>query len=134
MAFYDEFITKWNTLTGTTQEKLDQINALTVSAPAQKALLTPSQILNACVPADLAALAQLEVLQLTLLLSGSTVDVSQGTTIRLGVQNIFTGSVQTLQNLAALVAQFDSPTQPWWKSVGYTCPFGMQDVEACGLS
>jgi hypothetical protein len=135
MAYYDALIAKWATLTpGTTAQKLVQINALTVAASAEKAMLTPSQILNACVPADLAALTTAQVTLLALLLSGASVDASVGTTVRAGVQAIFAGKTTTLTQLGALVAPFDNPTIPWWQANGYTSPIGVGDIGAAGLS
>ena len=114
MGYYDALILKWPTLnSGTTQQKLAQINSLTVAGPAQKALLTPSSILNAIVFADLASLTQLQVTQLTLLLQGDLVDASPGTSIRAGIQALFSGKTTTLANLGALVASYDSPQIPW---------------------
>jgi hypothetical protein len=113
MAYYDALVTKWGTLSGTTASKLAQINALTVAGTAVKAILEPSAILNAIVFADLAALTQLQVTQLTLLLQGGTVDASSGTSIRAGIQALFSGKTTTLANLGALVAPYDSPTIPW---------------------
>ena len=134
MAYYDALVAKWATLSpGTTQQKLTQINALTVAAP-QKALLSPSAILNACVFADLAGLTQLQVSQLTLLLAGSSIDASAGTSIRLGIQTLFAGKATTLANLAALVAPFDNATIPWWQSAGYTSAISAGDLTAAGLS
>lgn len=133
MAYYDALITKWATLTpGTTAAKLVQLNAMTVAALQQKAILSPSSILNAVVFADLAALTQLQVTQLTLLLQGSTIDASVGTSIRAGIQALFAGKTTTLANLGALVAPFDNPTSPWWQANGYTGPFSTPDLEAAG--
>lgn len=117
MAYYDALITKWATLMpGTTAAKLAQINALTVpKGSPNPAILTPSQILNACVSADIAALTTAQITLLTLLLQGGTVDASSGTTVRAGIVAIFTGK-PSLTNLAALVAPFDSPTIPWWQA------------------
>src|ERR1035437_891413 len=123
MAYYTALAAEWALLTpGTTAAKLAQLNALTVAIAAQKAIISPSQILNAVVFADLAALTQLQVTQLTLLLQGGTVDASAGTSIRLGIQTLFAGKTQTLANLGALVAPFDSPTAPWWQANGYSSP------------
>src|SRR4051812_16033633 len=98
--YYDALIAKWGTLTpGTTAAKLAQINAITVTGTAIKAILTPSSILNAIVFADLAALTQLQVTQLTLLLQGASVDASPGTSIRIGIQALFAGKTTTLANL-----------------------------------
>jgi hypothetical protein len=134
MAYYDALIAKWSTLTGTTAAKLAQINALTVPGPAQKAIISPSQILNAIVFADLAALTQLQVTQLTLLLQGSSVDASAGTSIRTGIQALFAGKTTTLANLGALVAPFDSSTMPWWQGNGYPRAFDSGDIAAAGLN
>lgn len=129
-ADYAALTTEWNTLTGTTAQRLTALNALTVTGPAQKALLTPSQIINAVVPADLAALTTAQVSILTLVLQGSTVDGSVGTTVRAAVQNIFAGKTQTLSNLGALVTPFDSPQISWWQAHGFGGPITLMDLEA----
>jgi hypothetical protein len=137
MAYYDALIAKWATLNpGTIAQKLAQINGLTVqTAAAGSAILTPSQIINAIVFTDLATLTQLQLLQLTLLLSGGSVDASKGTPIRVGIQALFAGKTQTLTNLAVLVASADAPTViPWWQSAGYQRPFDLGDVAAAGLN
>jgi hypothetical protein len=135
MAYYDALIAKWPTLSpGTTAAKLTQLNATTVAGPSQKAILAPSQILNSIVFADLAALTQLQVSQLTLLLAGSSVDASVGTSIRLGIQALFSGKATTLANLGALVAPFDNTTIPWWQANGYPRAFDLGDISAAGLS
>lgn len=133
MAYYDAMITKWGTLNGTTAQKLALLNSATQASP-KRALLQPSDILNAIVFADLASLTQLQVTQLTLLLQGNLVDASPGTSIRLGIQALFTGKATTLNQLGALVAPFDNATLPWYQANGYTRPFDMGDVEAAGVS
>ncbi len=135
MAYYDALVTKWATLTpGTTYAKLTQLNGLTATGTAQKAILTPSQILNAIVFSDLASFTQLQVSQLTLLLAGASIDASAGTTIRAGIQALFAGKTTSLANLATLVAPFDSPTVPWWQSAAYPRAFDLGDIAAAGLS
>lgn len=149
MAYYDLLIAAWNgatqpptgvTGTGlqagdTTAQKLVKVNAWTVAAPAAKAILTPSAILNAIVPADLAALTSAQVAFLTLVLQGSTVDASQGTTVRAAIQTIFAGKTTTLSQLGALVAPFDTPPPiAWWKANGYPRAFDLGDIAAAGLS
>jgi hypothetical protein len=137
MAYYDALVAKWATLTGTTQSKLTQINALTVAAQ-QKAILSPSAILNACVFADLASLTQLQVSQLTLLLAGTSIDASVGTSIRAGIQALFAGKTTTLANLAALVAPYDNATIPWWQATvaqgggGLSSAVSASDLVAAG--
>jgi hypothetical protein len=141
MAYYDALIAKWAQGTGTTAQKLAQINALTVpSGVPVRALLTPSQIINACVPADIASLSTAMVTLLTLLLAGSQIDASNGTTVRAGIVAIFAGKTTTLAQLAALVAPFDSPTMPWWQATvaqgggGLNGPVNANDLAAAGLS
>jgi len=141
VAYYDALVSRWATLTpGTTAQKLAQINSLTVTLPAKPAILAPSAILNACVFADLAALTALQLQQLTALLSGSTVDASAGTNIRLGIQTLFSGKTTTLNQLAALVAPYDSPTCPWWQATvaqgggGLSSAVSQGDLTAAGLS
>lgn len=140
MAYYDALITKWATLTpGTTAAKLAQINALAVATgvPA-KAMLAPSAILNACVAADLASLTTAQVTLLTLLLQGSQVDASVGTTVRAGIVAVFTGKPTTISQLGSLVAPFDSPTLPWWQTPvaqsggGLSGPVTQADLTAAG--
>lgn len=134
MAYYDSFKAKWATLTGTTASKLSQINALVVTGPAVPAIVSPSQILNTIVFADLAALTQLQISQLSCLLSGTSIDASPNTTIRLGIQALFAGKTTTLQALAALAAKYDAPQIPFYLSNGYSRPFDMGDVTAAGVS
>lgn len=85
------------------------LNTANRTPAAQPALLTPSAIINAILPADLAALTQLQTTQFALVLSGAQVDASAGTTVRLAVQTLFAGKTTTLNRLGALVAPFDSP-------------------------
>jgi hypothetical protein len=148
MAYYDALIAAWNGpqppagVTGTaltagmpTKQKLDAVNGWKVAGPAQRAIFTPSQILNAVVFDDLAALTQLQISQLTLLLAGNSIDASAGTPIRLGVQKLFAGKTQTLNNLGALVAPYDSGTTvPWTTANGYPSGINLNDVNAAGLS
>jgi hypothetical protein len=105
-----------------------------VIGSAQRAILPPSAILNAVVFADLAALTQLQVSQLTLLLAGNSVDASAGTSIRQGIQQLFAGKTQTLNNLSSLVAPYDSPKVPWWQGNSYAGPINANDATAAGLS
>lgn len=133
MTYYDALVTKWATLTGTTASKLAQINALTVPDPAgaRPAVFAPSTVINAIIPADLAALSSGAVPMLALILSGSEINASQGTTVRTAIQTIFAGKTATLQQLAALVAPFDSPTIPWTQANGYSA-ISYQDLVAAG--
>lgn len=89
------------------------VNAKTVSTP-QPALLDVNKVKNAIVAADFTSLTQLQVTQMTFLLTGNgTVDASPGTMIRLVFQSIFSGKTTTLANLSALVSPFDNATTLW---------------------
>ena len=147
MAARDELIAVWTAgkpanATGSTfasnapaETKITAINGWTVpKGSANQAILEPTKILNTIKATDLAALTQLQVLQLTLLLSGNSVDASQGTNVRAGVQAIFSGKTETLQALSALVAPYDNPSIPWWQSVGFQSPVALGDAIAAGLS
>ena len=147
MAYYTNLINAWNSatqpptgvtgtaLTGlTTANKLIAVNGWTVIGSPLKAILSPSTIINAIVPADLAALTNTQVSFLTLVLQGSSVDASVGTTVRAAIQTIFSGKTTTLSQLGALVAPFDNPPVSWWSANGYPRPFDLGDVAAAGLS
>ncbi len=95
-AYYTPLINAWNSvtqpptgvtgaaLTGgmSTTQKMAAVNAWTVLAPAVPMIVTPAQILNACTASDLAGLTTTQLQLLQLLLSGSQVDASNGTTLR----------------------------------------------------
>lgn len=148
MAYYDALIAAWNnatqpppgvtgvSLTGlTTANKLAAIQVWTVaSGVAGKAILSPSSILNAVAFADLAALTQLQVSQLALLLAGSSVDASVGTSIRAGIQALFASKTTTINNLGALVAPLDAQPQVLWISKNGYESLSLNDVAAAGLS
>lgn len=132
MAYYDALIQKWGTLSGTTQQKLDAINAATVAA-AQPAIVPVDKIKNAIQVADLAALTTNQILLLQLyLLGGGSVDASPNTTIRSGLQALFSGKTTTLANLAALVLPYDDATELWWQANGYSQPIGTADLQLAG--
>ena len=109
-------VAKWNTLTGTTDQKLAAINSLMVTLPPMKAIVTPSQIINACEYKALVNVTAKNPQQLSVLLAGSNVDVSVGSTIRQGLQTLFAGYSTTLNNLSALFKPFDAPQAPWWQT------------------
>lgn len=141
MAYYDALKDKIGKVSGaTTAEKIEAVNALTVTGPAIAAIVQPSAILNAITPADFAALDALQIAKLTLLLSSGSVDISSGTTVRQAIQNIFADKAETLANLEALVAPFESPQIPYWKAskdlggAGLTSPVSADDLRAADIA
>lgn len=118
MAYYDALIVKWSTLNpGTTQQKLDQINSLTVSAPiAGKVIVSREDILAAIVPAELAALSGLQMQQLTFVCGSDKIDISSTSLARAVLQLIFGSGTTTRNNLIALNNSSSSPSIPWWRA------------------
>lgn len=132
MAYYDALIAEWPNHTGTTQEKIDQINAKTISV-AGKALVPPSDIINCITPTDLSNLTSAQINSLALVLSGAEVDASAGTTIRAALQTIFAGKAATLANLTALAAKYDTVQVSWLVANGYPAQINTNDTTAAGL-
>jgi len=123
--------TVWGTLNpGTTVQKLTQLNAMTVATPL-KAFPTMSQVINACVAADVSALTAVQLSMLNLIVANQ-VDCSPGTTGRSVIQTIFSGKATTLANLSALMATFDNATVPWWQAHGFGGPIIQNDLIAAG--
>jgi hypothetical protein len=149
MAYYDTLITAWNSVTqppvgvtGTalannmsTSQKLDAVNSWVVHPGVSKrAVFSPSEIINVCVPTDVQALTSAQRELLTLALAGTQVDGSVGTTVRAIVAGIFANSANTLTALSTLVAPYDNPTELWWKYNGYTSPISEADLNVAGLT
>lgn len=143
MAYYTALITEWATITTnnpsfTTAQKLAAVNALTIASP-KPAVFPPSEILNACVAADLETLTVTQIALLQLLLAGTSVDASNGTAIRAVCQNIFAGKA-SLTSLATLVSSYDNATIPWWRATvvqgggGLSSPVSMADLAVNNLT
>lgn len=154
---YDVLISAWNTasavsgavlpsnVTGaflagkTTDEKIAAINAWTLPDP-KPALLNPTEIINACNAADVAALTSAQSTLFTLLLQGNPVDASANTTVRNTLMAIFAGHSQTLAQLSALFAPFDNATELWVTApvanggAGLTGTVNSNDAAAAGLT
>ena len=134
MAYYDALIAEWPSVPGaTTQDKLANLNAMTVSSP-QKALLSANAVFNAIALSDYIGLTQLQQAQLANLLSinsGGNIDGSSGTLVRNWFASVFAGKT-SLVNLQSLVAPFDDATEPWWQANGYSGPIGTADLALAG--
>jgi len=149
MAYYDALIAAWNgatqppagvisgtAITGgmTRQQKCDAVNTWLIVGPAMPMIVAPSKILNACTASDLAGLttAQLQLLQL--MLSGQSVDASNGTVLRAVIVAIFSGKA-SLTGLSALAALYDTPHVPWWEfSGGLASTVSINDAIGAGLT
>lgn len=142
MAYYDQLITKWGTLGGTTASKLSQINALTVTGSVPTSFyVTGAQILNCINWTEFNALTQARqtnLLQLCAipgpLLGGSanTAFVVDG--MILAYFNVAGATV------AALTALAQATVQPWWQATvaqgggGLSSAVSQSDLTAAGLS
>jgi len=119
MAYYDALITKWATLSGTTQSKMDQINALTVTGSVPTTFYTTgADLLNAINWAEFKALTDAQQKNLLglcqvpgLILGGSA------TTTHLAAGMI----LEYFTNLggptiAGLTALAKAQVTPWWQA------------------
>src|SRR5882724_7203503 len=143
MAYYDALKTAWNgatqpptgvvagtaiTVGMTTQQKIDAVNSWMVVGASRPMIIPPSAILNACTQADLAALTTNQLQLLQLMLSGQSVDASNGTALRAVIIAIFNGK-PSITSLSALAALYDSPHVPWWQFAGgLTSPVSKGDT------
>lgn len=132
MAYYDALIAAWHSATqppagvtgqglqagDTTAQKITKVNGWTV-ANQQKAIVTGSQILNCCVPADIVALTSAQVQIMTMYMLDQQIDASSGSLIRQALQSLFAGKTTTLNNLSALFAPFDNATWTWCQGNSY---------------
>lgn len=141
MAYYDALATKWATLTGTTQQKLDAVNAATVAGPTQPVpvlqVMTYLRTNNLWLAIKSAAAAGTSL--------GAQAAVDYNSDSRVVTLDVTLTIVQ--QMLADLVAHalltqaqsdvivaMGNTTLPWWQANGYTSPFNTNDLAAAGLS
>ncbi len=150
MAYYDALIAAWNgatqppvgvtgaALTGgmTTQQKLDAVNAWTVSGPAVPMVIPTYIIYNAIDPTEFSNLSPASNQQLVRdILSMGTVDVSVGTSVRTRLLALFGVGTTTRANLVAAAKNYDASPVPWWKANGYSSPFNLTgDIKKAGLT
>lgn len=138
MAYYDALITKWGTLSGTTQSKLDQINVLTVSGSIPATIYaTGDQIAN-CIDWTefnaLTAARQTNILQLCAIhgqLLGGSANLSH--LLPGMIVAYFPGGGPTIIALTALAKAL-----PWWQATvaqgggGLSGPVGTADLALAG--
>lgn len=137
---YDALITKWATLTGTTTQKLDVINAAIVTGVIPASFyVTGADIANAINWGELAALtatARADLLSMCAI-PGPLLGGSANTTRLVPGMIIanFTGGSQTI---AGLVALAKAATTPWWQAPvaagggGLSSPVTGNDLVAAG--
>lgn len=120
MAYYDALIAKWPTLApGTTQQKLDALNAETVAGPATPMVIETYRIYNVIDASEFTALSAANQQLVRDILSMGTVDASVGTAVRTRMLALFGAGTATRTALAALAATFETKTISWAKANGY---------------
>ena len=115
---YDALIAKWSTLSGTTQSKLDQINALTVTGSIPTTLyVTGDQVFNCINWAEFAALTAQQQSNILAICQtpGQLLGGSANTTHMLDGMLLayFPLAGPTIANLTAFA---QAVTQPWWQA------------------
>jgi hypothetical protein len=140
MAYYDALIAKWATLApGTTQAKLDAINALTVTGQIPSSFfITGAQLFN-CL--DWTEFAALTTAQQTTLLQICAISGP----IKGGTGSFFAGLVPVFYagklggpTVTAMTALAQAAIQPWWQATvaqgggGLSSPVSNNDLLAAG--
>ena len=118
MAYYTALIAKWGTLSGTTQSKLDQINALTVTGAVPTTFYcTGTDLLNAINWTEFAALTATQQANLLamcqvpgLILGGSAQTSHMAAGMIIAYFNV---AGVTVANLTALAK---AQVTPWWQA------------------
>ena len=139
MSYYTALINEWPLLTpGTTQAKLTQINAMTVTGSVPTTLYcTGAQLANCINYAEFKALAaaQQQNLLLLCLSPGPMLGGSSNTAFLTDgmILDYFTNHVGP--TITALTALAQASSQLWWVANGYTSPISVDDlVKAGGLT
>ena len=141
MAYYDALIAKWATApAGTTQSKIDWINAQTVTGPARPMVVDTNQIYNKINRAEFTALTNIlsKSIQDIIQVKG-TMDMSPGTELRNQIMVVIFPAAKapiTNASLKAWMDTYDTPKIPWWSAPvppggGLSSPVSKADCDAC---
>lgn len=131
MAYYDALIAIWPSLSGTTDQKLATLNAMTVSGAVPTAFsVTGDQIYNCLVASEFQALtaAQQQSVRDIFNLPGAF-QAGTGTTVRTVLLATFGVGTTTRANFVALAKAI---VVTWWQSAGYLAPINTSDLVAAG--
>lgn len=152
MAYYDALIAKWATLTGTTSDKLAQINALTVPGPtidvpissvvsylALNGKLFGLSAYAAAPPAGSNSTAVVAAKELVTLIGSPNAGP-----FRMSIPTVYSGIHTFLDALVAdpntgitsadeaNILALAQPMVPWWQANGYTGLLNQYDLQAAG--
>lgn len=140
MAYYDALIAKWATLTpGTTQQKLDQINAIVVTGSIPATFFVGGDQVFNCIDSTefLARTAAQQNLILQCVSVPGLLKGGAGSFLGGIFVSVFGVSGATITALTALAK---AVSQPWWQATvaqgggGLSSPVNAADAAAAGLS
>ena len=150
MAYYDALSAKWATLTGTTEQKLSEINAATVSGAnidvpvgqvagylALSGLLPGIQSFagNPPVGANAGAIVAAKGIVTLLATPQVTVFETSKAETHAAIQTML-GALVAMSLIsstdAATLLGMAATTLPWWQFIGLTSPINLADLEAAG--
>lgn len=152
MAYYDALIAKWATLTGTTADKLAQINALTAPGPiidvpvsaivsylALNGKLATLTAYAASPPQGANTTAIIAAKELVALIASPNAGP-----FRMSISAVYSGVHTFLDALVSdastgitaadetKILALAQPQIPWWQSSGYPGPLNQYDLQAAG--
>jgi len=140
MAYYDALIAKWaQAPAGTTQQKLDWVNAQTVTGAAIAMKVPYSEIYNRLVRSEYSALAVADQQSVQRILAQDMIDFSPSTSARTQMLTLFPSGKVSYTNLQNYIALFDAPKIPWPTATlaqgggGLTSMVNMNDLKAAGI-
>ncbi len=119
MAYYDALVAKWATLTGTTQQKLDQINALTITGSVPTSFFTTgAAVLNCIAYSEFKVLTDQQKSNLLNMLAipGPLLGGSANTAFMVDGMIIDYFLANGPITMAALTALAKAAVMPWWQA------------------
>lgn len=137
MAYYDALIAEWANLSGTTEEKLAAVNAMTVAGSDQ--LVSIADVMSylrenglwlpikAAAGSNQAAAAAVDIAGD---LRAQTIDFNLPL-VKMLLTALVASGLLTQANADALAAMKNT-TQLWWQVKGYSSPFSENDLIAAG--
>lgn len=140
-GYYDALIAKWPTVAGSTQQqKLDNLNAETVTLPKIPMIIPTYQVYNVMDVAEFAGLSAANQQNMRDILAMGNVDLTQGQPARNRMIQLFGPTTNTRAAMAAMSVPYDAPKMPWWQATvaqgggQLTSPVSKDDLTAAGLS
>jgi hypothetical protein len=140
VAYYDALIAKYaQAPAGTTQQKLDWVNAQVVTGAAIPMKVPYSEVYNRLVRAEYAALAAADQQSVQRILAQQTIDFGPSSAARTQMLVLFPSGKVSYTNLQTYIGQFDAPKIPWPTATlaqgggGLSTMVNMNDLKAAGI-